>query len=314
MSDRYRMVPTIGVVDMLRDRGFLPVRAEQSRTRIPGKGDFTRHLVRFRHADHFGPLTVGAEIPEVVLVNSHDGTSAYRFMAGIFRLVCSNGMVVQSADRGSISVRHSGAADLRERVIDATFQIMDEAPRTLEKIGAWKQVELSTPQRAGFAAAALELKDSRTVTPAQLLAPRRAEDRASDLWTTASVVQEHLIRGGDRGRSESGRRSTTRPVKTSGSTGPFRRSPSGWRNSCPDQPWRRCEPPAPPFDPRAPRVLRGASLALPHPIPSRRPTDERHPFRPRPHQAHRPRRGRRDAPRQGGRGLRTRDRPHRGRL
>ena len=68
MSHRYRMVPTIEVVGMLRDRGFLPVRAEQSRTRIPGKGDFTRHMLRFRHADHLSPLAVGAEVPELVLV------------------------------------------------------------------------------------------------------------------------------------------------------------------------------------------------------------------------------------------------------
>jgi hypothetical protein len=216
MSGRYRMVPTIEVVGMLRDRGFLPVRAEQSRTRIPGKGDFTRHMLRFRHADHLSPLAVGAEVPELVLVNSHDGTSAYKFLAGIFRLVCSNGMIVQSSDHGSISVRHSGGPDFRERMVDATFRIMEDAPRTLAKIDAWKGIELTPPQRDAFAAAALELRDNRAITPAQLLAPRRPEDRKTDLWTTASVVQEHVLRGGDRGRAATGRRTTTRPVKSVG--------------------------------------------------------------------------------------------------
>jgi hypothetical protein len=65
----------------------------------------------------------------------------------------------------------------------------------------------------GYAAAALELKDNPSITPAQLLAPRRPDDRGTDLWTTASVVQEHLLRGGDRGRAATGRRTTTRPVK-----------------------------------------------------------------------------------------------------
>ncbi len=68
MSGRYRMVPTIEVVGMLRDKGFLPVRAEQSRTRVAGKGEFTRHMLRFRHADHLSPLAVGAEVPELVMV------------------------------------------------------------------------------------------------------------------------------------------------------------------------------------------------------------------------------------------------------
>jgi hypothetical protein len=62
----------------------------------------------------------------------------------------------------------------------------------------------------------LELKDNRAVTPAQLLAPRRPEDRQTDLWTTASVIQEHLLRGGDRGRAASGRRTTIRPVRSVG--------------------------------------------------------------------------------------------------
>src|SRR4051812_4083476 len=216
MSGRYRMVPTIEVVGMLRDKGFMPVRAEQSRTRIPGKGDFTRHLLRFRHADHLSPLTVGAEVPELVLVNSHDGTSAYKFLAGISRLICPNGMVVQSSAHGSISVRHSGGSDFRDRVIDATYQIMDDAPRTLDKINKWKQIELTPPQRESFAAAAWELKGNAAIKPAQLLAPRRPEDRRNDLWTTASVVQEHLLRGGDRGRAATGRRTTTRPVKSVG--------------------------------------------------------------------------------------------------
>jgi hypothetical protein len=216
MSGRYRMVPTIEVVGMLRDKGFLPVRAEQSSTRLPGKGDYTRHMLRFRHSDHLSPLAVGAEVPELVLINSHDGTSAYRFLSGIFRLVCSNGMVVQSSDHGSISVRHSGGSDFRDRVIDATFQIMDDAPRTLAKIETWKGIDLAPPQREAFAAAALELKDNQAVTPAQLLTPRRPKDRKTDLWTTASVVQEHVLRGGDQGRASTGRRTTTRPVKSVG--------------------------------------------------------------------------------------------------
>jgi hypothetical protein len=192
MSGRYRMVPTIEVFAMLRDRGFLPVRAEQSRARTPERGEFTRHMLRFRHADLMSPVAVGAEVPELVLVKSHDGTAAYRFLAGVFRLVCSNGLVVSTAEYGSVSVRHSGGPGFHDRVVEATQQIMDAAPRTMAKIDAWKQIELAPPQREAFAAAALELKDNPSITPAQLLAPRRPEDRRSDLWTTASVVQEHL--------------------------------------------------------------------------------------------------------------------------
>lgn len=214
MSGKYRMVPTIEVVDMLRDKGFSPIRADQSRTRIPGKGDFTRHVLRFRHTDHLTSTVVGTEIPELVLMNSHDGSSAYRFMAGIFRLVCSNGMIVQSSDHGSISVRHQGGTDFHDRVIDATYQIMEDAPKTLAQIDKWKAIDLTAPHREAFATAALELKTPNGVTPTQILSPRRVEDRKTDLWTTTNVVQEHIIRGGDRARTNTGRRTTTRPVKS----------------------------------------------------------------------------------------------------
>ena len=132
MSDRYKMVPTIEVVAMLAERGFRPVRAQQSRSRIEGKGDFTRHLIRFRHDDYLDQAA-GAELPELVLTNSHDGTSAYRFLSGIFRLVCSNGLTVQSADFGSIAVRHSGGRDFEQRVIDATYKVIEDT------LGPWRR-------------------------------------------------------------------------------------------------------------------------------------------------------------------------------
>lgn len=216
MSGRYKMVPTNEVVSILGDQGFRPVRAMQSRSRIEGKGDFTRHMIRFRHDAFLTPAVVGAELPELVLTNSHDGTSAYRFMAGIFRLVCSNGLTVQSADFGSISVRHSGGADFQERIIDATFEVVSEMPRTVAKIEEWKQIGLTRPQQEAFAAAALELRDKKPVEPEQLLAVRRPDDRKADVWTTANVIQENLIKGGLRGHASTGRRTTTRPVRSVG--------------------------------------------------------------------------------------------------
>jgi Domain of unknown function (DUF932) len=97
-SGRYRMVPTIEVVDLLADRGFHPVRASQGGANTNERLHVARHLIRFRHADYLsgGRLAVGDEFPELILSNAHDGSAAYRFSSGIFRLVCANGMVVAS--------------------------------------------------------------------------------------------------------------------------------------------------------------------------------------------------------------------------
>lgn len=219
MSQRYKMVPTIEVIDTLRDKGFLPVKAAQSRSRIPGKGDFTRHMVRLRHTDFINPLVPGQELPELVLTNSHDGTASYCFHSGIFRVVCQNGLLIAAADFGGISVKHSGGADFHSRVLDATFQIMDDAPRTLAKIEEWKQISLPAPQQQAFAQAAHTLLDNPGVTPESLLEARRAEDRpdadgSRSLWKTYNTTQEAIMKGGIRGTAASGRRTTTRPVKS----------------------------------------------------------------------------------------------------
>ena len=213
MSHRYKMVPTIEVVGMLADQGFRPVRAQQSRSRIEGKGDFTRHMIRFRHDQYMG-AAAGEDLPELVLTNSHDGTSAYKFMSGVFRLVCLNGLTVQSADFGSISVRHSGGRDFEQRVIDATCEVISVTPRTMARVEQFKQIELTGPQREAFAQAVIDVRDgSIEVKPAQALSIRRGADRKSDLWTTANVVQENVIRGGVSGVSQAtGRRVRTRAV------------------------------------------------------------------------------------------------------
>lgn len=220
MSDKYRFIPTVEVLEAMRKNDLVPTRAMQSRTRIPGKGDFTKHLIRFRHVRDLERHT-SEELPEIVLVNSHDGTSAYKLMAGIFRLVCSNGMIVQSADMGSISVRHNGRNDLVSEVIEGSYQIIEDTPKIAAQIENYKQITLEAPQQQIFAKAAIEIKGenaAKTFDANQLLRARRFEDYSNretgkrDLWRTMNVVQENLIRGGVRGRSASGRHATSRAV------------------------------------------------------------------------------------------------------
>src|ERR1019366_4418956 len=89
MSQRYTHIATVGVIEAMIKAGFQPFSASQSRTRIEGKAAFTKHMIRFRHQDVSQSLAVGDVIPEVFLINSHDGTSAYRLIAGLYRLACS---------------------------------------------------------------------------------------------------------------------------------------------------------------------------------------------------------------------------------
>src|SRR5215467_3336134 len=95
MSERYAFIPTIEVVDKMRAEGFMPVQAVQSKSRVEGKADFTKHLVRFRDMRHGDqPLTnhLGRLYPELLLTNSHDGASTYNLHSGLFRFICGNGL------------------------------------------------------------------------------------------------------------------------------------------------------------------------------------------------------------------------------
>ena len=215
MSDSYRFIPTADVLEMMTDQGFRVTSARQSRSRIEGKGNFTRHLLRLRHES---VMDARDEVPEVVLMNSHDRSSAYRVFSGVFRLVCENGMIVQSADFGSFSIRHSGSRDLFQQVREATTQIMEGVPTIMGRIADWKEIILPRSRQVEFAREAWALKPHPDIKPVWLLTARRDEDStlpdaSRDLWRTTNVLQESLMRGGLTGRNERGRRVTTRSVK-----------------------------------------------------------------------------------------------------
>jgi hypothetical protein len=216
MSEHYRMFPTYQVVEALMQEGFLPVRAQQSRSRIPGKQDFTKHMLRFRHAS-MADTARESTVPEIVLQNAHDGTSAYKLSLGLYRVVCTNGLVVKSAGIEDIRVRHSGAASLVDEVIEGSYRIIEEAPRALAQVEQWQRLQLSPPEQGILAEAALEMRESALViAPAALLVARRREDgrsdEARDLWRTMNVTQENLMRGGVQGHNDQGQRRRLRGV------------------------------------------------------------------------------------------------------
>ena len=214
MSEKYRFVPTIDVVNELSQNGFLPVKAAQARTRIEGKGDFVRHVIRFRHRE-LNEAKVGDSIPEIVLLNSHDGSSSYKIMMVMFRLICSNGMVVASGMIDEIAARHSGKQGIVQEVIDGSFRVIENAPKVMKQVQDWQSKTLTDRQQVAYANAALELRDSTLkIDPAEILAPHRGADDGNDVWRTFNRVQENMIRGGMSGMSEVGIRRTTRAVKS----------------------------------------------------------------------------------------------------
>lgn len=214
-SERYAYIPTSAVLAGLQAEGFQPFYAQQGGSRIPGKADFTKHVLRLRHQSRANER---GEAHEIILLNSHDGTSSFQLFSGVFRFVCMNGLFVGDLFTDA-KVQHKG--DVKNDVIEAAYTVLEDADAIMDGIEEKKAITLHEGERLAFAKAAHALRfddaNKAPVTPERLLAPARHEDQGRDLWTTFNVVQERVIRGGQQGwtidANNRRRRSSTREVK-----------------------------------------------------------------------------------------------------
>src|SRR5205814_2418427 len=143
-SDRYTYIPTIEVLRSLRSEGFQPFMAAQSRSRVEGKTEYTKHMVRMRHADQ---IRADAEVNEIILINSHDGASSYQMLAGVFRYACCNGLVVGTVSK-DIRIPHKG--DVRGDVIEGAFRVLDEFEAIDEAREGMRAMTLSPQESRAF--------------------------------------------------------------------------------------------------------------------------------------------------------------------
>ncbi|EHA8172488.1 DUF945 domain-containing protein [Salmonella enterica subsp. enterica] len=207
-SDRYTYIPTITLLDNLQREGFRPFFACQTRVRDESKREHTKHMLRLRRE---GQIT-GKQVPEIILLNSHDGSSSYQMLPGLFRAICCNGLVCGKSF-GEVRVPHKG--NVVERVIEGAYEVLGIFDKVEEKRDAMQSLMLPPPAQHALAKAVLTYRfgeDHHPITESQLLAPRRWQDESGDLWTTYQRIQENLIKGGLSGRSVQGKRARTRAI------------------------------------------------------------------------------------------------------
>ena len=208
-SERYAYIPTITLLESLQREGFEPFFACQTRVRDQSRREHTKHMLRLRRT---GQITC-QQVPEIILLNSHDGSSSYQMLPGLFRAVCCNGLVCGTSF-GEVRVPHKG--DVVEKVIEGAYEVLGVFDRVEEKRDAMQSLLLPPPAQQALAKAALTYRfgeDHQPVTESQLLAPRRWQDESGDLWTTYQRIQENLIKGGLYGHNAKGGRTHTRAIK-----------------------------------------------------------------------------------------------------
>ena len=199
--NRYKFTPTTDIISHMDTLGWKLTNAKQSRTKVPLRLNYGVHITEFQHPDLFIKDSVGAieARPTVVLLNSHDGSRPINFEMGLFRLVCSNGLMIKDRDFGGFKERHTKYT--LQEVQGMIDQKMEGLNGTVEKINRWTGIEMTAKDRRAFAIEALALRigDDRQAEDyeiMEILNPRREADAPNTLWHTFNRVQENIIRGG----------------------------------------------------------------------------------------------------------------------
>jgi len=209
---KYVFISTRDIVSALMDAGFEPTEAVQTRSRV-GAAAYARHMLRFQPV--VKTLTWDDVLGEIVLINSHDGRSAYTLRAGLFRPECLNGMLTTLGDFGLVHVSHRG--NVVANVVEAAQRLIRDFGCIGEVVEEMRGTMLTPGQRLDFAREALTLRFPEhaepPVQPAQMLERRRMADVGDDVWRTYNALQEHCLRGGLPGRTAKGRTMHMRGIR-----------------------------------------------------------------------------------------------------
>ena len=209
VSDKYVQANTMTVVEDLAKLGWYPVQAKQCRSKKNSAGIRSYHMIAFQNPDVkiFKTNDDGDKIvdayPRIILTNSHDGFNSFKFMVGLFRLICSNGLVVCNNQMVNMSIRHINYDFEELRKIVATS--IEQVPNIVATMNQMQNVIPTDEQRIAIATEVMKIRkgveedeemqlDSEVVE--DILKPIREEDKKNDLWTIFNVCQEKLIKGG----------------------------------------------------------------------------------------------------------------------
>ena len=199
-SEKFTHIPTHKVIEDMEQLGWGVVDAKEVKARAKNSIGFQKHLVVFRNPD---VVINGADgdtvFPQILLTNSNDGKNAFTFTAGLFRMVCENGLVVSTQEFENVKMRHMGYTfeELQKQI----RAMVEQLPLTVESMNKMKQIQLDEEQAKAFAKKALTTRFEEDQVEAmdfnldELLEPTRDEDKGNDLWSVFNVIQEKILSG-----------------------------------------------------------------------------------------------------------------------
>ena len=170
------------------------VQGPKSRKKFGGK-----HIIRLKTNKSITVAEGDEVFPEVVITNSYNRTSPFKVEIGLFRLVCTNGLVIKTRDFGSFKCRHMG--DEARTAQEIVLQFVQHLPNVIETQKQLMGTEMSEDQAIDFALKAAQLRWEKTFSEEDariLLEVARPEDEGMNAWAVFNRVQEKLMNGGYR--------------------------------------------------------------------------------------------------------------------
>ncbi len=217
LTDKYVHIPTDTIVADMEVLGWFPYEVKTVKSR-KNNAAVKKHLIQF-----FNPNIVIYNdegkidmYPTLLLINSHDGSTAVRFEMGVFRMVCENGLVIKSVDFGGFKMRHMGYSfeDLRNYI----SKLVNTMPTMVDNLNKFSQVEMTPEQQQEFAIKAVEARfgEEKQIPDAEiknLLIAERKADEGNSVWVVLNRVQEKLTSGGFGYLNAKGKLRKSRAVK-----------------------------------------------------------------------------------------------------
>jgi len=204
VSEKYLHVNTETVIDDLAKLGWFPVTAMQRRTKPRRDGSPTirsKHMISFQNPDLIIKGKNGDDaFPRIIVTNSHDGLSSFQFRVGIYRLVCSNGLVVADEEFSAFSIKHKGYTF--EELQGVVAQAVADLPNKIQVLNEMQVRMLTGEEQRQLAIDAMALRSTNPdakydeASIEEVLKATRKEDEGEDLWVIFNRIQESIINGG----------------------------------------------------------------------------------------------------------------------
>lgn len=184
-------IPTLDVITKLQHEGWQLKGVDEQR----GKNrKISSNYVQMQHPDFAVKNSKGKDeaYTSVTISNSCNGAKPLQMSLGMFRQVCTNGLVAFDQHAETENIKHIEVNYMNlDRFITS---VTNKTSKLLTEVNEMKRKGLSIGdmRKLAIEAASLRYNDLDDINIDDLLVVNRVEDESNDLWTVFNRIQENL--------------------------------------------------------------------------------------------------------------------------